>query len=192
MDSYVDKINRMTFRELRDELSLSSDNPVKNLLIRKLMKKKYLEYKKRKEDAMKSKVIKPKKQLKNKGASDEISIRLANELLDDIQRNDGDDIMEIVGEFNENDFKMHGPLNDLDPRARLYDKKFAGEIERDQLNNSLMNRMNSDIYIQDMRKNKRKTFETPFSNEPDEKHAPYHNDPTIIPGDDFTTKSRFI
>jgi len=188
MDSeYITKINRMNFRQLQEELSVSSGNPVKSLLIRKLMKQKYLRYRKIKE------MSKQKQQrLANPDIRiDEESIMMANELINEIERSNNDAILEVVDEFTEDDFNRHGPLNELDPSASLHDDKFADEIQRDQMNNHLMNRMNSDIHIQEIRRNKLKNFETPFSDAPNDRYAPFHNDPTIIPNKDFTAKSRF-
>ena len=181
---YVSKINKMNFRQLRDELSISSNNPVKSLLIRKLMKQKYLKYKKIREMS-KTHHIKADEQV------DEISIMMANELLDELEKSNTDTTMQVVDEFTENDFNRHGPLNELDTSPTLQDDKFADEIQRDQMNNHLMSRMNSDIHIQEIRRNKLKNFETPFSDTPNDRYASFHNDPTIIPNRDFTAKSRF-
>ena len=202
MDAYIDKINKMSFQRLRDELSICVDNPVKNLLIRKLMKQKYIEYKKRKEIYEMKKRNNYNKIKKRKIIEDNTSRMLAEELLEDINKNNElraneineinemNEILEFMDEINNNQERVydHGPLNDLDPSARLYDQKFTEEIEKDEMNNNLMNRLNSDIYIQEMRKNKRKKFETPFSNGPDEKYASFQMDPTIIPNQDFSNK----
>jgi hypothetical protein len=186
MDSeYIAKINKMNFRQLQEELSISSNNPVKSLLIRKLMKQKYLRYKKIRELANQQQRVKPRKNI------DEESIMMANELLEEIGKGNNDTVLEVVNEFTDDDFNRHGPLNELDPSASLYDSKFADEIQRDQMNNHLMSRMNSDIHIQEIRRNKLKNFETPFSDTPNDRYAPFHNDPTIIPNKDFTAKSRF-
>src|SRR5665647_511057 len=107
-----------------------------------------------------------------------------------MEKNKGDDILEIADEFIETDFNQFGPLNELD-QPKLPDTHFAEEIQRDKMNNHLMNRMNSDIHIQEIRRDKLKNFETPFSSLPDDKYAPFHNDPSIIPNQDFTAKSRF-
>lgn len=186
MDSeYIAKINKMNFRQLQEELSVSSNNPVKSLLIRKLMKQKYLRYKKIREMSVHQKRPKPDNRI------DEESIMMANELLEEIEKNNNEEILEVVNEFTDNDFNRHGPLNELDPSSTLYDDKFKDEIQRDQMNNHLMSRMNSDIHIQEIRRNKLKNFETPFSDAPNDRYASFHNDPTIIPNKDFTGKSRF-
>lgn len=191
MDSeYIARINKMNFRELRDELSLSSNNPVKSLIIRKLMKQKYLKYKKIRDmniQQQKYKVI-------HKKQEDEITKMMVNELLDEIEKNNNDTILEVIDDtdmLDETNYDKHGPLNELDPSAKLFDNKFVDEIQRDHMNNNLMNRMNSDIHIQEIRRNKLKNFETPFSDTPNDRYAPFHNDPTIIPSKDFTAKSRF-
>src|SRR5437870_4353571 len=151
MDSeYIAKINKMNFRQLQEELSVSLNNPVKSLLIRKLMKQKYLRYRKIREIAKRPKDYQKdyQRRVKPDNRIDEASIMMANELLDEIGKSNNDAILEVVNDFTDDDFNRHGPLNELDPSASLPDDKFADEIQRDQMNNHLMSRMNSDIHIQ--------------------------------------------
>ncbi len=202
MNSYLKKIEDMNFDELRDELSVSTGNPVKELLIRKIMKQKYYEYKKKKQQKIANKKRKEMERIQSK-RNKILKKKLADDLLNDIEfkkyqsiRKHQEDILDLVNDFDDNDFDEtdfndipdHGPLNDLDPEARRYDNKFVKEIERDHMNNHLMGRLNSDIYIKDMGKEVGRTFQTPFSENPDENHASFHQDSSIIPNKDFSSK----
>jgi hypothetical protein len=181
MDQYTNKIKLMTFEELRNELSLTDGNQIKELIIRKMMKKKYYKYKNK------------KKLLKNM-ENEEIEIvdYLINDINDQKRSNSimdiiDDDIQLFDQQINENHDKLdnnHGPLNELDPRARMYDKKFSEEIEKDGINNNLMSRLNSDIFINKTSKQVRKKFDSPFSNNADNKYASFHQ-PKNIPNNDF-------
>lgn len=172
-------LSKMSFNQLKKELP-KCKNKNEELIIRKLMKKKYLKY-------MKMKKIKKKTNI----------YQLADDLLMDIKNNkvNDDNIDNIVNMFDESDFKdtpNFPSLNELDPTNELaneldgdelYDKKFKEEIKRDQLNNNLMNRLNSDIDIQSMRKKYKKNIEVPFSNSNDGLYAsPFKNN---LPNNNF-------
>ena len=58
------KIKQMSFRELKNELSKCNDNPIKGLIIRKLMKEKAIKYKKRKKDIRQKMINEKNKQNK--------------------------------------------------------------------------------------------------------------------------------
>lgn len=147
------------------------------------MKQKYYEYKNIKQD----KINKKKNQMEKiimKKRNREITNIMANDLLNDIEKHREENIrkkelIDIFDELNNDNITGgvvidHGPLNELDPRAKMYDNKFTEEIEKDGINNHLMSRLNSDIFINDMNKNTRKTFESPFSNVPDDRHAAFN------------------
>jgi len=129
------KIFNMNFNELRDELVYCDNNPIKEMLIRKLMKEKYVYYIKRKQRIENEKrlynLIQQKEQQKQFIKQDNMSMS-------------SEDIY-----FEENDFNFlpdHGPLNELDKNNTINDR-LKNEIDRDHFNNNLMERMNSEIDI---------------------------------------------
>jgi hypothetical protein len=225
---YHTKIKNMSFDELRYELSLANGNPVKELLIRKIIRHKYNQYKKKKKniqphnnsrkdnervshtqygDRTKYKEhLHTIRQNKSGEHGDVDMINLANEILNDIGQNgkgDGfneigdndlsgyhrdaitEELMEILDDI-EGVNSNNKSDNDNNNYGTAKDGKFVNEIKRDQVNNNLMNRMNSDIFINNMNKTKNKNFESPFSNDMDDKYASFKNDPTIIPNNDFS------
>ncbi len=201
MESEINKIKNMSFDQLREELSLCKNNPVKELIIRKMMKNRYLELKNRKQRLINQRKMKElsrieeanyQRQFNNNLENENIvDDNLVDELFEDIQRlkNRDNDMVDI---FNESDFKPlpnHGPLNALDPNASLYDRKFKQEIEKDHMNNHLMDRLNSDIDIKKMSKrNKKKNFDMPFSNNIDANYASINSDEGIILSNDFSSR----
>lgn len=183
-------MDKMNFYQLRNELSYC-DDPVKELLIRKMMVREYTKLKH-------NKINKHKRYVRNNRSSDKIT----NNLTDNLTDNLADDLYnEIIKQndmnpniFDETDFNPipnHGPLNDLDPNAKRFEGKYKEEIKRDSMNNNLMDRLNNDIDIQMNRVNKRKLFETPFSNENGGNFANIKEDLSIISPTDFSSR-RFI
>jgi len=150
MQKEIKRINNMSFNELRDELTYC-DNNIKELLIRKLMKDRYLRHIKKKELINKKK---EKERIKNQIYTNTIITDDNNKIIEDIDDLFNDD------ELNKKDY------NDDD----LIDKKFNKQIERDAMNNNLMNRMNSELEIRNNKKNKNK-------------------DKNILPPYDFTSQS---
>ena len=168
-------IKRMNFYQLKKELSRCKNNPKKELIIRKLMKKRYLEYKRKKSRSKKEELI------------DSDTIKLADDLLEDINYNKLKKNEDLADIFDESDFKETPnlpPLDELDPTNELYDTKFKEELKRDEMNKHLMDRLNGDISIQSIRKNNKRNIEVPFSNDDNGNYAPIHNNKNI-PNNNF-------
>lgn len=146
----MSKLSQLSFRELKEELINSKNSPVKELIIRKLMQKKYNEYKMRKQQ----KVQKISK----------------------------------IDEFplTDEDFNNPLPAQPIAEFEQVDDdlNKFKSEIEKDYLNNNLMERMNSEIDIRVTKKKnnkkypKKKEFIPPFTDDNTDKYAPF-NDQTF-------------
>ena len=199
----IRRIKNMSFRELRNELAYCDNNPVKELLIRNLMKEKYIHCmrkKKKIEEHQKMEKRLKYKKLKNIMArkydhkyrkyyieSKDSSIE---SIMDDIE--DVEDVEDIADNIplREEDFNLypnHGPLNELEENNGLYDKKFKDEVNKDFMNNNLMDRMNSEIDIRNIKLKNKKDFIPPFADNDGGMYAPFHNQ-TNIPTTDFSTK----
>lgn len=195
------KIINMTFNELRDELAYCDNNPVKNLLIRKVMKEKYEYYVNKKKfiryQKMKARITeynnikhKIKKRIEKKNIirqkNYELEKKELNRKLIDINNiNNNSDNNEILDEsVNE---LINESLDELDENSYLYEDKFAQEIRRDLMNNQLMDRMNSELDIRNFRKHSViKEFVPPFDNTKTKSYAFFDNS-TIIPPTDFSS-----
>lgn len=187
----LNRINKMTFNELKKELAKCNGNRVKNRLIRVLMKDKYERYKNRKQ-LMKRKSILPRKEKMSRqselfekknnnsvnlqGSSNDEPI---NSILNDIQ--DSDDYP-ATNDFNF--YPDHGPLDELE-NNRL--NKLKSEIDKDYMNNNLMDRLNSDIDIRKTKSKNNKDFIPPFSDETGSGFAPFSYDDKV-PKRDFRNK----
>ena len=113
-------MSNLTFKQLKEQLKTCKD-PNRELQIRVLMKKKYLEYRLRK---------------KNEN-------HLAFTLTDDDFLSDNDST-----ENKDNNNKNKDEIED----------RFKNEIKSDFVNNNLMQRMTSDIYISNLRKKKNNPY----------------------------------
>ncbi|CAH6421824.1 Hypothetical protein KVN_LOCUS512 [uncultured virus] len=116
-------IKKMSFKELKNELKNSENYPVKNLIIRKIMKQKYLNHKYK----------------QNNKTTEEIT---KNENFSNKQYQDVEDI-------------------------------YKKEIQKDDINNNLLERLNSDIYIRKFAKPSKKDFIPPFANGSGDNFAPF-------------------
>jgi len=161
----IERINKLSFNELRNELAYCND-PVRELLIRKLMKIRYIELVDRKkriimqqqlEEEQRQMLIKKKMEMRyrqklSKVKDNELSSKLIDELLIDDER----DIDKTI--------RTRSMNADLDENG---EPKFVKEVKRDKLNNNLMDRLNSDMDIrkyQNMTKEK-KEFISPYARE---------------------------
>lgn len=159
------QLNKLTFKELKTELKKNND-PMKEKIIRQLMKNKYIKY------------INYKKSI------------------NDCELNDDDFAQPLPNKIK--------TLNELDDNfvncssGAINDKKFDTEIKRDQVNNNLMDRLNSDLYIKDIMKPIKK-YPTGYSPNKMPLTKPYEevlnnqsftpfNNSNIIPNNDFSNK----
>jgi hypothetical protein len=204
----VEEINKMSYDELEDEVLNCDMNPVKEMIIRKLMKHK-LEISNRSKPVPIRPTSRSKSRSKSKNKSTPKPISRSqvedtteynlDDLLDEIQSLDSnlnidsdseyienikdeniDDLLSSVM-FDSDIVHNRQPVNQNnnqrkeDYREKLLDNKFKGEIERDVVNNHLMDRLGSDIYIKNLKdnRNRDKTIVSPFSDTHDGKYAPY-------------------
>lgn len=173
----IDKINRMSFRELKIELLECNNNPVKEQIIRRLMLRKYELYKKKKIDKHRRIQIKWEKQRMHHDMERNIN---EIELQERISKS------ELPKRRNYGELTGFGPLDEFE--GRQYDAKFGREIEKDHLNNNLMLRMNSNV---DIKKTKplKGEFIPPYSNEVGATYQSVFNE--RMPKDDFSN-GRFM
>ena len=144
----VDRINKLTFRGLKNELA-KCNNPLKEKIIRNLMLFKYKQHlEKRRQEEM-------YQRLEQKEESNECP-------------------------FNDDDFEKpnFGSLNELDERSKdvNYANREIKEQGRDRVNKSIIDRLNNDIDIKEMRNNKKKPpVVSPYTNIAGDNFAPYHS-----------------
>jgi len=132
----------MSFNQLRDELYYCQD-PVKKLIIRKIMKQKYFNalkiknMRQQKQNRLK-KIYKNYRQRYDKKKSEEILQSLMEE---NIEKDDGFD-------FTDEDFEPKQQESEKQSiQQPIQEPKHKIEYERDFLNNGLMNRLSNDIAI---------------------------------------------
>jgi len=167
MSSLKEKLLLMSLDELEDELIESNNNYVKQLVIKKIIKKK--------EDEIKNKV-KIKKTKKRKSRNSFEKMREEKEYLraEDFL----DDILAIDDDIQEEEQKEE--IN--------YDPLLIDEVRKDAINNRVMDRLNSDIFIKKTSL-KRKKIESPYVDNSDD----YYDNPSRLGIDpyDFSNR-RFI
>lgn len=184
----VERIRKMTFEELREELTYC-ENPVKNILIRKIMKEKYNQYLRRRNQLI------TKKQRKTLYEERKVATRKRKKKeMDDIIESLINNINEPEIELKEEDFNakdVHGPLNELDDDYGLFDDKFKKEVAQDIMNNNLMERMNSELDIMSATKARKnnKDFIPPYANNEGDKYASFKHYRGIS-NNNFSSKRR--
>jgi hypothetical protein len=167
----ITRINKLTFKELRNELANCKNNPVRETLIRNLMYIRYNQHLHKKQQ-----LIQLKKEHKKKQIS-----KIKNKLEEKYKRN-GDALnFDDEIDFNENDFKTlkppFEPLNELDKTDELFDSRDITEYDRDYANNNLIERLNIDADLRKIKpkfKNKN-DFMTPYSNDSGGNYAPFND-----------------
>jgi len=173
----IDKINHMTFAELRNELANCTD-PVRKEIIRNLMYIRYKQYMDKKEKIHQLKRENKKKQLKKiKHKIEEKYKAVKNE---DEKEEDYGDIL------NANDFianRKEEPISNFISMPK-YNNTELPEYDRDKSNNSLMQRMSNDIDIKKMKEdiiykpkkesNYSKDFSSSSSNNLDDQYASFN------------------
>lgn len=177
----VAELNKRSYSQLKKELN-SCNNPVRNKIIRKLLErrdnkkkivKKAFESNKYDESDIDNLINKLKGLNFNLDSDDEIVVLEESDSdIDYIKENLQDEnIDELLSEATSD------PNSGEDYQKKFFNKKFRGEIERDHVNNQLMDRLSSDIYIRTFKanttKDKKKIFVSPFSDAPDPKYAPF-------------------
>lgn len=161
------RYKHMSYRNLKDELKRCAPNSLDNIVIRKIMKSKIIEHKQRKEKRIEK--------------EDTVNI---DELFEFLEQDDYEDNSDNQTGRRGNGWddvffqdKMVEPLNELEGDGFNNKRgKFKKEIAKDSLNNSLMNRMNSELDIQNFRRRSgRKDFIPPFADDIGDKFAPFHS-----------------
>jgi len=184
-------LSKLSFDELREELYKCNNDPIKELIIRKIMRNIYINHLKKnklikqqkqflikqkreqKRQIMKKKIMKRYKQESNK---------LVNELIDEMDKeNDDTKIYKQNYLYNR---KMGYKKNiKQDSKNDVYKK----EINNNVLNNNLMSRMDGEIFIRKNKRNMEKSFIPPYTNDIGAIYAPFNKQKQIIKN--FTTKS---
>jgi hypothetical protein len=177
----VEKINKLTFSELRNELATCENNPVKGLLIRKLMLMKYQQS-----------IQKKKEKEHNKQMQNQMQRQMQlNRMREQMESKKPEDAHEDIV-FDSEDFDTApnlGPLNELDDPDDLYDTRNIKEYDRDIANNTLMDRLNSDIYIKTLKEKKEKphVIIPPYSNDICNNYALFDRNEKV-PKNDFSNR----
>lgn len=171
----LNRINKMTFNELRNELA-KCDDPVKETLIRNLMYIRYKQHINKKiqiDEIKRRKMLRFMEQQKKKIETNTINNNSINDLL-----NDEDNLSLDPDEFEIK--QTSDSLNELDDADELLDKRNITEYERDMVNNNIVERLNSDIDIRTMRETQqKKEFVVPYSDNDDGNYAPFNSKPKL-------------
>ena len=183
----IDRINKMTFHELRNELAYCGNNKVKEDLIRHIMFQRYqkhIELKNQIEYIKQQKKQRYIEKLKRQQEK-EYKKRLAYEKKNNQKLKEPDD--DNVS-LDSTDFVNTGtiikPMNELDDinGNGLFDKRDITEYDRDLTNNNLVDRLNSDIDIRTKRntgrgisnKDKKQVdFVPPYADTAGDNYAPF-------------------
>lgn len=162
----INRVNSMSFRELRNELANCGNNKMKENIIRHIM---YIRYQKHIERKM---LIEQQKQKhirtqmnKQKQNDENMKMKAVQELKTD----DTDDNISLnSNDFESNSkFKSENELDECDPRD-------IQEYDRDLTNNNIIERLNSDIDIRTER-NKKIEYKLipPYSHDTGNNYAPF-------------------
>ena len=174
----IARINKMTFRELRNELANCMNNPVRGTIIRNLMYIRYNQhlYKKQqleqfRKEAKRKQILQIKNKLekKYKKNNEIINHNHSEEHYDDDFGSFKKEHCKDV-DLNENDFNdtkpLFGSLNELDEdNSDLFDLRDITEYERDHANNNLMDRLNVDMDLHNIKVKTKNDFVMPYSND---------------------------
>lgn len=190
-------IKNMTFDELRNELGNCSNNPVKESIVRHMMKQRYYEHQMQKEMIKRRKMMRDQQLREQQNAQRMHQTQEAqsniDDLIIDIQDNistEGDMAARMDHSSNgDNESDMMARQSYISDDSNLTsrdflesisdnnnDSKSAKEITRDHLNNNLMSRMGADIAIRkfkDPRHSGNSDFESPFANGAGDSFASY-------------------
>lgn len=167
----VEKIKKMTFKELRNELVNCTNNPIREKIIRNMMILRYNQHMERKRIYEIRKAERLQKKMMKKQQ---------NSMVDN---NENDNDEQII--LDENDYEYVNPtyrsLNELDEQSNDEDFRPVREIkeqERDKLNDNLVSRLNNDLELRNgNEKNKEKKVDIipPFSNDTGDMYAPFES-----------------
>jgi hypothetical protein len=164
MNQEIERINRLTFRELRNELTKCNNDPVKEKIIRNLMLVRYKQHLERKRLRELKKIEYQQKQ---------------SEQTNDFFPFDDDD-------FAKPSFESLNELDDEKSNELLFSNRKIEEQDRDHVNNSIVERLNGDIDIKEMRNKKKKpNIVSPYTNFPGDNFAPF-NSKQKVPKKDFS------
>ncbi|QKF94068.1 hypothetical protein QKU48_gp0610 [Fadolivirus algeromassiliense] len=181
----LNKINKMTFSQLRNELALCND-PIKEKLIRNLM---YIRYKQHINNKIKMEEMTRQKKMKMIERENRNRIKTMEQVNDNQNMMDMlDDQDNISIDPDEYEIKQNNiSLNELDDENMLFDKRDITEYERDAVNNNIVDRLNSDIDIRTMRENRntKKEFVMPYSDDVSGNYAPF-NENKKLPINNFS------
>lgn len=161
----VAMLKQMSFRELKEELFRCENNPQRELFIRKLMKEKAVKYKLMKRDTsreiQKNVQFAPVQNNQNNASYQDEDDNLIDDILNDID--DGSEENDNYITRNSSRDKINMRLNGRNNKDD--DDLLSGEISKDKMNNSLMDRMNGELDIRNLRKKgSKKEFVSPYSN----------------------------
>jgi len=184
-----EKIKKMTFNELRNELARCTNNPVKEKIIRSMMVLRYNQHMERKRFIQMKQAEKHQKMLmKQQQLQQSNNVNNNNNVNNDNNINNDNNVNNESEEniiLDENDYDFIKPtyksLNELDDQSNDEDFRPVREIkeqERDKLNDNLVSRLNNDMELKNNNeKNKQNKVDIvpPFSNDLGDMYAPFES-----------------
>jgi hypothetical protein len=178
-------LNNMTLAELNMELAESDGNPVKQLIIKKIINQK-----------QQKRIIGPAK----------LNKQTEQSYINKIEKEQQDIADHLVNKYcndDEDDLDFIDSLIDRDNQDNKYDQdndspdediKFKQEINRDKVNNKLTDRLNSDIDIIKNYKNRTKNKSnmlSPFASTDNSSEFASWQNMNNIPSNDFSNNSLY-
>lgn len=175
------KFQQMNFKELKQVLEYCKAKPtetnrVRERLVRELMKQKLIRITQQKQNSMQNI---PEQQSSSSGSS----------FFHDSDIESDEMLLNFNKEFDQ-EFEQNLDKDLEQDYSRSINKKNKKEtykkIQKDDLNNNLLDRLNSDIDITKSRKNKKRNVVSPFAQDKDGgDYAPYDQDTQGLSADDF-------
>lgn len=168
----VDRIKKMTFKELRNELAKCNRNPVKEKIIRSMMILRYNQHMERKRLIQMKQAEKYQRMIMKQQSHQQNNNNIENESDEDVILDDND--FELIK-------PTYGSLNELDDQSNDEDFRPIREIkeqERDKQNDHLVSRLNNDVELknQSEKNNQDKpNIIPPFSNDLGDMYAPFES-----------------
>jgi len=174
----LERINKLSFRQLKNELS-KCDNPIKERIIRNLMVVRYKEYLDKKK--MISSHYKPQQTQLTQQNENSFNENPFNE--DDFY------VAPKIKSLNELDDYKEQQLKQLQRKNNeLTTNRKIKEQSRDKVNNSIVERLNGDIDINEMRSyKKRPSVVSPYTNFPGDNYASFKSNENVS-NKDFRNK----
>lgn len=178
----IERIKKMTFKELRNELARSNNNPVREKIIRSMMTLRYNQHMERKRFIQMKQAEQYQRMIMMRQQQFQQQMpQNNNQSAENVSNNEPEEnVMLDDDDFNFIKPKF-GSLNELDEQSNDEDFRPVRDIkeqERDKQNDHLVSRLNNDLELKKYNeKNKQDKVDIipPFSNDANGMYAPFES-----------------